>query len=140
MLEPNASQPRSRSRRPVSAEPPAADFGEPHSASSPFARPLRWQILRPLAGLVLIAVLLNMTAAAWLASRRTAQAALERQQQMAQVLAEANYPRSGAVLRQLSRLTGDEYVTWDTRRRIALATSLPGVDAAGLHLDLTDNA
>ncbi len=101
-----------------------------------FARPLRRQILLPVAGLLLIAVLVNTIAAAWLASRRTAQAALDRQQQMAQVLAEANYPRSGAVLRQLSRLTGDHYITWDTRRSLALATSLPDIDEADLRLDL----
>lgn len=106
------------------------------AASGRFARPLRRQILLPVAGLVLIAVLINTIAAAWLASRRTAQAALDRQQQMAQVLAEANYPRSGAVLKQLSRLTGDHYITWDARRGAALATSLPDIDEADLQLDL----
>jgi signal transduction histidine kinase len=125
----------------VSTHPPDADVEDPtfrnDASSGRFASPLRRQILLPVAGLVLIAVLVNTIAAAWLASRGTAQAALERQQQMAQVLAEANYPRSGAVLRQLSRLTGDHYITWDARRGVALATSLPDIDEADIRLDLS---
>ena len=96
--------------------------------------PLSRQILLPVGGLLLLAVAVNTMAAAWMSSRRTALAAAERQQQVAQVLAEANYPRSGSVLRQLSQLTGDHYVTWDARRKVALATSLPTIDELELPL------
>ena len=83
--------------------------------------PLYLQLLVPVAGLAVAAVVVNaLFAAAWASDRRTRETTF-RLTQVAAVLAEANFPRSPAVLDRMRQLTGAEFVVrrLDTRQVVS---------------------
>jgi signal transduction histidine kinase len=132
--------------------PPSRTFGRlffrprrgcfPRAATSTerlVKHPLRRQILGPVAGLVLLAVAINMACAAWWTWRADSQAADARQAQIVTVLAQANFPLTTPVLEKLHSLTGDDYLVFDraARRIIASTIGADGEPDAGLLADRT---
>lgn len=83
------------------------------------------RLVLPVVGLVLAGVLVNVAFSAWLAARRAAAAAREREQRVAAALAEKRVALSPAVLDALATLTGSHFLVWDPAARRAGATSLP---------------
>lgn len=67
------------------------------------------QLLWPTFGLVLTAVVVNATFAAWLAADRVRRSELEQQRRVADLLAESTFPLTPAVLERLRGLTGSEF-------------------------------
>jgi len=92
---------------------------------------LTLRLVLPVVGLVLAGVLANVAFSAWLATRRAAAAAREREQRVAAALAEKRVALAPAVLTALAALTGSEFVVWDPAARRAGATSLPAGWLAG---------
>jgi signal transduction histidine kinase len=89
------------------------------------------QLVLPVVGLVLAAVLANVGFSAWLAARRSAAATRAAQQQVADALRASRVSLSAAVLDALHRLTGSHFVVWDeSARRIGLSTLPPETLAA----------
>ncbi len=60
---------------------------------------------------------------AWLSWARQLGQLRERQAQVVRVLEEANFPLSATVLRQMARLSGQEFVVWNRRERRIVETS-----------------
>jgi signal transduction histidine kinase len=86
------------------------------------------QLVLPVVGLVLAAVLANVGFSAWLAARRSAEAAEAAQRQVADALGAARVSFSPAVLDALHRLTGSHFLVWDDAAdRPGLATLPPEV-------------
>ncbi|MEI6239472.1 MAG: HAMP domain-containing protein, partial [Planctomycetia bacterium] len=83
------------------------------------------RLVLPVVGLVLAGVLVNVAFSAWLATRRAAAAARERQERVAAALAESRVVLSPAVLDALHALTGSQFVIWDPASRQPGAASLP---------------
>ena len=84
------------------------------------------QLVLPVVGLVLAAVLANVGFSAWLAARRSAEATRAAQQQVADALRASRVSLSAAVLDALHRLTGSHFLTWEeSTRRIGLSTLPP---------------
>ena len=75
---------------------------------------LRKQLILPLTAFLLVAVCANALTSALMASHRSRLAREARQAQIAAVLIESPFPRVQKVLEQLSQLTGDEFVIWDS--------------------------
>ena len=98
------------------------------------AVPLAQQLVLPTVGLVLAAVIANVGFAAWLAVRRSREAARVRQEQVAAALGESRVAVSRQVLDTLSRLTGSHFVVWDTSRGGPGLSTLPpqAIDAPAL--------
>lgn len=71
------------------------------------------QLVLPVVGLLLAAVLANVAFAAWLAARRSADAAHRQQEQVAAALAASRVSLSMPVLDALHRLTGSHFVVWN---------------------------
>jgi len=92
---------------------------------------LTLRLVLPVVGLVLAGVLVNVAFSAWLATRRAAAAAREREARVAAALAEKRVAISPAVLDALAALTGSEFVVWDPVACRAGATSLPPETLAG---------
>jgi len=95
------------------------------------------QLVAPVVGLLLVAVLANVGFAAWLAARRSAAAAQAAQARVADSLAASRVSLSAAVLDALRRLTGSHFVVWNEATRSAglstlAADELEALDAAGL--------
>jgi signal transduction histidine kinase len=89
------------------------------------------QLVLPVVGLVLAAVLANVGFSAWLAARRSAAATRAAQQQVADALQASRVSLSAAVLDALHRLTGSHFLVWDeSARRIGLSTLPPETLAA----------
>ena len=86
---------------------------------------LMLRLVLPVVGLVLAGVLVNVAFSAWLAARRAAEAAREREARVAAALAEKRVALSPAVLDALAALTGSHFLVWDPAARRAGATSLP---------------
>ena len=81
------------------------------------------QLVLPVVGLVLAAVLANVGFAAWLAARRSAEATRAAQQQVADALRASRVSLSSAVLDALHRLTGSHFLVWEeSTHRIGLST------------------
>jgi hypothetical protein len=77
-------------------------------------------------GLVLAAVLANVGFSAWLAARRSAEAARTAQQQVADALRASRVSLSATVLDALHRLTGSHFLVWEeSARRIGHSTLPP---------------
>ena len=89
------------------------------------------QLVLPVAGLVLAAVLANVGFSAWLATRRSLAAAGSGQEQVAAALAASRVAISPQVLDTLHRLTGSHFVVWNPATRTA--------DAATLSADVIDD-
>jgi signal transduction histidine kinase len=86
------------------------------------------QLVLPVVGLVLAAVLANVGFSAWLAARRSAEATRTAQDQVADALRASRVSLSAAVLDALHRLTGNHFLVWEeSARRIGLSTLSPEV-------------
>lgn len=72
--------------------------------------PLRYQILVPFAVVMLVAVVGVASLSAWLAARRTEAELAAQLNGLAQMLRDAPFPFSENVLRQMSKLSGAEFV------------------------------
>jgi signal transduction histidine kinase len=108
------------------------DPGDTFGMSPPLRHDsLTLRLVLPVVGLVLAGVLVNVAFSAWLATRRAAAAAREREARVAAALAEKRVALSPAVLDALAALTGSEFVVWDPVTRHAGATSLPAKMVAG---------
>ena len=83
------------------------------------------QLVLPVAGLVLAAVLANVGFSAWLATQRSLAAARAGQEQVAAALEAARIALSPQVLDTLQRLTGSHFVVWNPAARTADASTLP---------------
>ena len=89
-------------------------------------RSLSRQLVMPVVGLVLVAVLANVAFAAWLAVRRDVAAARTASAQVAAALEAARVALSPQVLDALQKLTGGHFVVWDAdAQRAGAATLVP---------------
>jgi signal transduction histidine kinase len=89
------------------------------------------QLVLPVVGLLLAAVLANVAFAAWLATRRAADAARRQQAQVAAALSSSRVGLSMPVLDALHRLTGSHFLIWnDATRARGLSTIAPDALAA----------
>ena len=81
------------------------------------------QLVLPVVGLVMAAVLANVGFSAWLAARRSAEATQAAQQQVADALRASRMSLSAAVLDALHRLTGNHFIVWnESAQRPGMAT------------------
>ena len=83
------------------------------------------QLVLPVVGLLLAAVLANVGFAAWLAARRSGRAVSQRQEQVAAALRSSRIPLTQPVLDTLERLTGCHFVVWDDASRTHGLSTLP---------------
>lgn len=83
------------------------------------------QLVLPVAGLVLAAVLANVGFSAWLATQRSLATARAGQEQVAAALDASRIALSPQVLDTLRRLTGSHFVVWNPATRMAEASTLP---------------
>jgi hypothetical protein len=83
------------------------------------------QLVAPVVGLVLAAVLAIVAVSAWLAARRSLAAARAGQEQLAAALREARVPLTPQVLDTLHRLTGSHFIVWDATTRTTGAATVP---------------
>lgn len=91
-------------------------------------RSLFGQLVLPVVGLVLAAVLANMAFAAWLEARRSQAAARAGRERVVEALTTSRVALTPPVLETLRRLTGCEFVAWDPAAGSATASTLePGV-------------
>lgn len=102
------------------------------------------QLVLPVAGLVLAAVLANVGFSAWLATRRSLAAARTGQEQVAAALAASRVAVSPQVLDTLQRLTGSHFIVWNPVTQQAESATLPAgtIDdrrAAGLAAAVGDS-
>ena len=101
------------------------------------------QLVWPVVGLVLTAVLANVGFSAWLAVRRSADAARAARDQVADTLTASRVSLSIPVLDALRRLTGNHFIIWNEPERAVGISTLPkdamdGVDAALLAAAIRD--
>ena len=92
---------------------------------TPPGRSLSRQLVVPVVGLVLAAVLANVAVSAWLAARRSLAAARTDQEQLAAALRESRVPLTPQVLDTLHALTGSHFIVWDATSRTAGAATVP---------------
>lgn len=86
------------------------------------------QLVLPVVGLVLAAVLANVGFSAWLAVRRSALATRAAQKQVADALRTSRVSLSAAVLDALHQLTGNHFLVWrESAGSIGLSTLPPEV-------------
>ncbi len=96
------------------------------SAPSRLRIPISLQLLLPIVGLVVLAVVVSAAATAgWLALRVRFEQR-ESMRGLAKALADARFPLTQHVLAQLHEFTGAEFVLFDEQRRIS-ATTLPAL-------------
>lgn len=88
--------------------------------------PIRYQILLPLAGLMLAAVLGVSVLSAYLAAERAEQQIDEQLRRLARTLLDSSFPLNDVVLRQMSGLSGAEFALADRQGRV-LAASRPSM-------------
>lgn len=88
------------------------------------------RLVIPVIGLVLAAVLANVSFAAWLAARRSLAAASTAQEQVAAALESSRVALSPQVLDALRQLTGSHFVVWNAASRTAGIATVPPDDAA----------
>ena len=88
-------------------------------------RSLSRQLVAPVVGLVLAAVLVNAAVSAWLAARRGVAAARAGQEQLAAALRDARVTLSPQVLETLHALTGSHFVVWNAATAAPGAATLP---------------
>ena len=88
-------------------------------------RSLTRQLVVPVVGLVLAAVLANVGFAAWLAARRSVTATRVAQARVADALSAARVSMSPGVLDALHRLTGSHFLVWDEPAGRIGITTLP---------------
>lgn len=95
-------------------------------------RSLSRQLVLPVVGLILAAVLINVACAAWLAARRSAAAADRLASQVATALTASRVPLTPAVLDALDRLTGCRFAALDPATGRVVGGTLAPDDAAAL--------
>ncbi len=88
-------------------------------------RSLSRQLVAPVVGLVLAAVLVNAAVSGWLAARRSVAAARAGQEQLAAALRDARVPLSPQVLTTLHALTGSHFVVWNPSTMSSGGSTLP---------------
>jgi len=89
------------------------------------------QLVLPVVGLVLAAVLANVGFSAWLATRRSAAAVEATQSQVAATLRASRFALSPAVLDALRGLTGSEFLVWnESAQSVGLTTLPPEISSA----------
>lgn len=88
-------------------------------------RTLFAQLVWPVVGLVLAAVLANVAFAAWLATRNAVVAARADRERIVAALDRSRIPLSPAVVDALGDLTGSELVVWDEAAGTAGAATIP---------------
>lgn len=93
---------------------------------------LRRQLVVPVVGLLLAGVLANVAFASWLAARRAAEVARDRQRQVVDTLEASRVTLTLPVLETLERLTGSRFVVWNPRDDTVGATTLPPSDRDAL--------
>ncbi len=118
-------------QRPGSAAP-ARSTGRSMHSSLPQRRSLSRQLVLPVVGLVLAAVLANVACSAWLAARRSAATAERQAAQVAAALAASRVPPTALVLDALDRLTGCRFLTLDAATGRPAGGTLPAADAAAI--------
>ena len=74
---------------------------------------LRRQLVLPVMGLLLAGVLANVAFASWLAARRAADVARQRERQVVETLATSRVTLTLPVLETLARLTDSRFVVWN---------------------------
>jgi signal transduction histidine kinase len=84
--------------------------------------PIRYQIFVPFAALVLVAVASIAVTMALLAARRSADERIDQLHRVDSTLAEAGFPFTQSVLRQMRGLSGAEFVALDERGAIVMST------------------
>lgn len=92
---------------------------------TPPGRSLSRQLVAPVVGLVLAAVLANVAVSAWLAVRRSLAAARTDQEQLATTLRDSRVPLTPQVLDTLHALTGSHFIVWDATSRTTGAATVP---------------
>ncbi|MFM9196843.1 MAG: hypothetical protein ACKOWG_14090, partial [Planctomycetia bacterium] len=103
---------------------------------SPFQHPsLTRQLVLPVVGLVLTAVLANVGFSAWLAARRSAEATRAAQRQVADALGAARVSLSPSVLDALHRLTGSHFLVWEESTKSLGLSTLPPETLEAVHGD-----
>lgn len=95
------------------------------------------QLVLPVVGLLLVGVLANVTFASWLAVRRAAAQARQRERQVVDTLADTRVTLTLPVLETLDRLTGSRFVVWNPGDEGTGPSTLPAEErdelvAAGL--------
>lgn len=96
----------------------------------PFSSSLAGRLVAPVVVLVLVAVAANVGFNAWWAMRQESLAARQRQEQVADTLAQSRVAVSAPILSALHRLTGDHYVVWDGLNETPGLATLPLSSAA----------
>jgi hypothetical protein len=102
---------------------------------SPRHLSLTRQLVWPVVGLLLAAVLANVGFSAWLTARRSAEAARAARDQVADTLTASRVTLSAPVLESLRRLTGNHFVVWSEADRRIGATTLPAESLRGVDAD-----
>ena len=93
--------------------------------------PIQFQLLLPTLSVVVLAIVLASGVSAYFGGRRARQAQEESLQRVVATLTEAKFPLSEPVLRQMSGLSGAEFVLLDQRNRLQASTlRLSGEDLA----------
>jgi signal transduction histidine kinase len=84
--------------------------------------PIQFQLLLPTLSVVVLAIVLASGVSAYFGGRRARQAQEESLQRVVATLAEAKFPLSEPVLRQMSGLSGAEFVLLDQRNTLQAST------------------
>lgn len=92
--------------------------------------PLRNQLVAPLLGIAVAAVILVSGLDAYFAARRSARQIVAQLDQMAETLRDSNFPLTDAVLTQVRGLSGVEVVVVDARGQVVAASLEPAARAA----------
>jgi signal transduction histidine kinase len=90
--------------------------------------PIRYQILIPFAGVMLVALVLVSALNAWLSAKRVATQTSEQLRHIADTLHDSNFPLTSTVLKQTKGLSGAEFVL-TTPAGDVLETTIPGLHA-----------
>lgn len=107
-------------------------------------RPIRWQLVAPTVALVVAAILAASGASGLLAARAARQQHVEALQRVVTTLTEAQFPLTEAVLRQMSGLSGAQFVLLDRRQAPARSSlplpgdALPALRGLPTHAKLSD--
>lgn len=86
-------------------------------------RPLKYQIMGPMAGLTLVALVTVALVDVWLASRYARRQIESQWREIGETLDKASFPLTDAVLDQVRGLSGAEFLVLDERGRRVAATS-----------------
>jgi len=97
--------------------------------------PLRYQIMLPMAAVMLLAVLFVEGVGAWLAVHDTESQIAAQIHKVARIAAKASFPLTGPVLQQMKALSGAELIVVDGQGN-TIATSGPSVDGGELSRDV----